>query len=228
VTGRTDATSVDLLIGANAGREVEPAAGGGMTFARSDGSTVTLIRAYVTVSSIELLPCPPSAVVRFLRALSPVGVAYAHGVTDGPRFARPHVYDVLSLGETLRHVGTVKPLPGRYCTARVELGPAPEGEGAAAAGMVGLTFDVQGSIVPTGGGAELPFQVQSSAPVTVDLPLGELHLAPDQIVAETFTMTYGGWLDGVDPGAGDAAALVLAQVAGNLSVGAGGEPPAHP
>jgi hypothetical protein len=92
VTGRTDATSVDLLVGANAGREVEPAAGGGMTFDRSDGSTVTLTRAYVT----------------------------------------------------------------------------------------------------------------------------------------TFTMTYGGWLDGVDPGADEAAALVLAQVAGNLSVGAGGEPPAHP
>lgn len=210
-SGRSDRTAVVLRARHAAGREVAGTAG--RTFTTAAGERATLTRAVVTVSSVELFPCQTVA-ERIWRWVGPVGIARAHGVGTERRLAAPNLHDVLAPDANVAELGRVHPYAGRYCWARVTLAPADEDTpGAAAAGLVGTTVLLEGTLSAADGGSARPFVLRTATTQGVDVTVFPvLALGADDEAGRTFVLTYGGWLDGVDPLAAGAAEAVLDRV----------------
>lgn len=207
-SGRSDQTAVALRARHDAGRAVTGTVD--RSFTTSDGSRVTLTRAVVTVSSVELFPCQTVA-GSLLRWASPVGIARAHGVGTERKLAAPSLHDILAPDADVRELGTVHPFAGRYCWARVTVAPADDDTpGAAAAGLVGASLVLEGTLTAADGTSPRPFALRTATTKGVDVTaFPVLELGKDAVAGRTLVLTYGGWLDGVDPLASGAAERVL-------------------
>jgi hypothetical protein len=210
-SGRSDQTTVVLQARHAPGREV--AGAGAPTFATASGERVTLTRAIVTLSSVELFPCQGAA-AQLWRWMSPVGIARAHGVGTERRLAAPILHDILAPEAELAELGKVHPYAGRYCWARVTLAPADaDTPGAADAGMIGASLSLEGTLSAPDGTNPRPFALRSATTRGVDVTaFPVLELGKDAVARRTFVLTYGGWLDGVDPQAAGAADQALDRV----------------
>lgn len=194
------------------------------SFFTAQGHRITLTRAYVTLQSVDIRPCPRSSDAwRWLRALSPIGTAEAHTTTNPMRLGTPHVTGPAQAEATARELGTLQPPPGSYCTAFLTFGPADaDAEGLPTdVNMTGQTLLLEGEWVPAEGGSARPFRLVTNGSVNVGLALEGLTLAESAPEASrVFTLTYDRWFDGVDLTSAEAAQRVLENVAGTASVGA--------
>ena len=185
-------------------------------FTTAQGEHITLRRASVTLSSLEIFPCEPSALGRWLRLLSPIGTAEAH-VAGSPRLlGTPHVSGLDQPDGAPLTLGTLRPPPGRYCRARLVFAPADaDAEGLSAqSDMVGKTLVLDGEATPAGGGAARPFHVETTELINAEVSLEGLALSEDALEASrTIHLAYDQWLDGVELGSAGTAGAVLRNVA---------------
>jgi len=200
------------------GAQVE---GASRHFTTQAGDRVTLSRAYLTLSSVELIPCQASNAWRWLRQLSPVGTAHAHSESSPRRLGTPHVSSLArSDGEALA-LGTLYPPPAAYCRARLVFGPADadaEGE-PLSVGMVGKTLLLEGSLSAATGGAVQPFTLESSAVLNAELPLEALHLSEEFPESHLLiTLAYDRWLDGLSLHSPEAASQALRNAATSATI----------
>lgn len=197
------------------------AEGASRHFTTDRGERITLSRAYVTVSSVEFIPCPDLSASRWLRQLSPIGTAHAHSESSPRRLGTPHVSSLArSDGEALE-LGTLHPPPAAYCRARLVLGPADadaEGE-PLLAGMVGKTLLLEGTFEPATGEPAQYFTLESSAVVNAELPLEALRLSGESPESHVLiTLAYDHWLDGLSVLEPEAEAQALRNVAASASI----------
>ncbi len=185
-------------------------------FLNDRGDRITLTRARVTLSSVEIHPCATSGAWRWLRALSPVGTAHAHSEGTPRRLGIPHINGLeLADGEPVA-LGTLRPPPGRYCRAHLVFAPADaDAEGLARHGdMEGRTLMLEGEWIPAGGGAPRRFHVESDGVFNAEVSLDGVDLSEDTLEAgRTLHLTYDRLLDGVDLAAPDVSEQVLRNVA---------------
>ncbi|HEX8703837.1 MAG TPA: hypothetical protein VF815_33710 [Myxococcaceae bacterium] len=195
--------------------------GGSRHFTTDRGEFVHLSRAYLTLSSVEFLPCPASSAWRWLWRLSPVGTAHAHSESNPRRLGTPHVSSLeRSDGEPLE-LGTLHPPPAAYCRARLVFGPADEdAEGEPLqVGMAGKTLLLEGTVSPAEGEPAQPFTLQSSSVITVELPLEALQLSEASPESrQLVTLAYDRWLDGLSPQVPGAADQALRNVAASATL----------
>lgn len=204
------------------------AQGASREFLTNGGDRITLRRAHVTLSSVELFACQTSTAWRWLRALSPVGTAEAHTEGSPRKLGTPHVVGPgagpgLADAE-VRTLGTLHPPPGRYCRAHLVFAPADADAEGLGQGpdMVGKTLRLEGEWAPAGGGAARPFVLESTGVLNADVALEGLELTPEALEASrTLHLAYDRWLEGVDLAAGGDAATerALRNVAGSASAG---------
>lgn len=190
-------------------------------FTTAQGDQLTLTRAHVTLSSVELFPCQTSSAWRWLRMLSPIGTAEAHEAGSPRRLGTPHVSGLeLADGESLA-LGTLEPPPGSYCRARLVFAPADEDAEGLAPGMdmAGRTLLLEGQLAPSGGGTARPFHLETASLTNAEVWLEGLSLSQEALEASrTVHLAYDTWLDGVDPASPDAAEQVLHNVARSASI----------
>jgi hypothetical protein len=207
-----------LVHRAGRGAQVE---GSSRHFTNDRGERITLSRAYLTVSSVELIACPSLSTWRWLSRLSPVGTAHAHSESSPRRLGTPHVSSLERPDGELLVLGTLRPPPAAYCRARLVLGPADadaEGE-PAQAGMVGKTLRLEGTFAPATGEPVQPFTLESSAVANAELPLEALHLSEETPEShQLITLAYDRWLDGLSPLEPGAAAQALRNAAASAQV----------
>lgn len=212
---REEGIRLHLSLQLRPSRQVQ-AAGSARQFTTAQGEQLTLSRAHVTLSSVEIFPCETSSAWRWLRMLSPIGTAEAHEAGSPRRLGIPHVSGLgLADGEALA-LGTLEPPPGSYCRARLVFAPADEdAEGLAPGmGMEGKTLLLEGQLVPSDGGPARPFHLETASLTNAEVWLEGLSLTPEALEASrTLHLAYDTWLDGVDPESPDAAEQVLRNVA---------------
>jgi hypothetical protein len=190
-------------------------------FTNDRGERITLSRAYLTVSSVELIPCPTLSAWRWLSQLSPVGTAEAHSETNPRRLGTPHVSSLELPDEEVLALGTLHPPPATYCRVRLTLGPADadaEGE-PSQVGMEGKSLLLEGTLVPATGEPAQPFHLESSAVSSAELPLELLTLSQESPEShQRITLAYDRWLDGLSPLAAGASDQALRNVAASAAM----------
>ncbi|MCK8503845.1 hypothetical protein [Myxococcus fulvus] len=222
---------MQLSLGLTTGRARSvPEAAGARTLVTDEGARATLSGALVTLGSVELFRCEETGLRQWLRALSPVGTAWAHSTTNALRLGTPHV---VSLGESdgaVVALGVLHPPPGRYCRARLTFEPADsdaEGLGAALQGarpvdMLGLSLHVRGTLED---GEARDFEFETRGRSSVDVVLDGVELSEASPRAErVFTLAWDSWLDGVGPGESPRNVDMLGNVARSASL----QPPVVP
>ncbi len=206
---------------------------GPRTLVNDKGTRASFTRAFVTLGSVELLPCEEAGWRRLLRGLSPVGTAWAHSVSSPRRLGTPHVVGLERADGEVTELGTLRPPPGRYCHARLTFQPADadaEGLAAAAQGpepvdMVGHSLHLRGTLSAPDGGEPQPFTVSLGGQASVNVVLDGLTLSEEQPKAVlVFTLAWDGWLDGVSPQTPPPRVDLLGNVARSASL----QPPAVP
>ncbi|MFY0522529.1 hypothetical protein ACN28I_04735 [Archangium gephyra] len=191
-------------------------------FTNSQGDRITLDRAHITLSSVEIIPCQTSSAWRWLRRLSPIGTAEAHEANTPRRLGTPHVSGLERPDGEPWALGTLQPPPGSYCRARLVFAPADaDAEGLTpGVDMEGRTLLLEGRVLPASGGPERPFRLESASLTNAEVWLEGLSLTPDALEASrTLHLAYDRWLDGVDPASPGAAEQVLRNVAGSATIG---------
>lgn len=217
---REEGLRLHLGLAWNAAREAQ-AAGTLRQFTNDRGDRITLSRGYLTVSSVELIPCPTSSAWRWLRQLSPVGTAHAHSESNPRRLGTPHVVSLERPDGEALALGTLHPPPGSYCRAHLILGPADaDAEGAPTlVGMEGKTLRLEGSFAPASGGPTQPFTLESTAVLNADVPLEALSLSPETPEShQLLTLAYDQWLDALSPLEPGAAAQALRNAAASVTL----------
>ncbi|ATB51023.1 hypothetical protein [Corallococcus macrosporus] len=199
--------TLDLSLITARARPISGAAGA-REFMNDQGTRAVLTSGFVTLGSVELLPCAEVGWKRFLRQLSPVGTAWAHHTATNPlRMDLPHVVSLGTADETPIALGTLRPAPGRYCHARLTFEPASqdaEGLAAAAQGdapvdMVGRSLHLRGTLATGQDGEPQPFEVSFQTRATVDVLLEWVTLSEAQPhAALVFALSWDTWLDGVN------------------------------
>ena len=186
-------------------------------FTTDGGDRISLSRAHVTLSSVELFPCATSSARRWWHWLSPLGTAHAHSTSSPRRLGVPHVLGLEQPDGEVRVLGTLRPPPGSYCRARLVFGPADaDAEGLATAGadMEGKTLLLEGELLPAGGGSAQPFRLEGNGLASIELSLEGLSLDEDTPKASrTIHLAYDRWLDGVALATAGAADQVLRNLA---------------
>ncbi|HZH13209.1 MAG TPA: hypothetical protein VE057_02490 [Archangium sp.] len=205
-------------------RPTSPALAEGATrqFTNGQGDRITLDRAHVTLSSVEIIPCQTSSARRWLRMLSPIGTAEAHEANTPRRLGTPHVSGLARPDGEPWVLGTLQPPPGNYCRVRLVFAPADaDAEGLTpGVDMEGRTLLLEGRVLPASGGPERPFRLESASLINAEVWLEGLSLAPDALEASrTLHLAYDRWLDGVDPVSPGAAEQMLRNVAGSATIG---------
>jgi hypothetical protein len=210
---------LELAHHASRGAQLE---GSSRHFTTDRGDRITLSRASLTVSSVELIPCPTLSAWRWLRQLSPVGTAHAHSESNPRRLGTPHVISLARPDGVVLELGTLHPPAATYCRARLVLGPADadaEGE-PLQVDMVGKTLLLEGTFAPATGEPAHPFHLESSAVANAELPLEALRLSEESPEShQLITLAYDRWMDGLSPLAPEAAAQALRNVAASAAMG---------
>jgi hypothetical protein len=184
-------------------------------FTNNRGERITLTRAYVTVSSVEIFVCPVTGARKWLQWLSPVGTAQAHSVTDPRRMGTPYVDSLERADGEVLELPSLQPAPGRYCRARLVLGPAdadaerlPEG-----GLMLHKTLRLEGEVASADGASVRPFVLESAGIANAELPFDALTLSEGSREAGLrFTLAYDRWLNDVAWDSPEAAAQALTNV----------------
>jgi len=187
--------------------------GAGWHFTRANGDRVVLSRGYLTLASVEILPCPTLG-ERLWQTLSPFGVAYAHTVGSPTLLGTPHVVGLgASLTAPALSLGELHPPPASYCHAHLVFEPADDdAEGLPSdVSMVGRTLLLEGTVTSPSEGTPRPFHLESAETAEVDVSLTPATLdQKSQTAARGFTLSPSKWLDGVDLSLASAAAQTLA------------------
>ncbi|MCI0572467.1 MAG: hypothetical protein L0Y66_17060 [Myxococcaceae bacterium] len=192
----------------------------GWHFTRTDGAQVTLTRGLVALRSVELVPCPASALRRVLEALSPIGTAHAHEEGSPRKLGVPHVL-ALARDTEARLLGSLYPPPGRYCSARIVLAPADaDAEGLGGDGdMVERTLLLEGTLRTPGATSDTAFRLESRGAREVEVPLEMVDLGETQLRAgRRLVLAFDAWMEGISPGTQGASQEVLSAVAASMSV----------
>ncbi|WP_141589015.1 hypothetical protein [Myxococcus sp. AB056] len=205
-TNVQDGMTLDLALITARARPISGAAGE-RELMNDQGTRAVLTSGFVTLGSVELLPCAEVGWKRFLRQLSPVGTAWAHHtVTHPTRLDTAHVVNLGSADGTVIPLGAVHPPPGRYCHARLNFEPAgndAQGLAAAAQGdapvdMVGRSLHLRGTLSTGQDSEPQPFEVSFQTRASVDVLLEWVTLSEatphTQLV---FALSWDTWLDGV-------------------------------
>jgi len=178
------------------------AAGSPVTFTTDLGHTVTLTRALVTLESVEVVPCAPTALERLWRALPNALLATAHAHTPGTptRLGEPRVLDLLSAAEV--ELGALNPPPQRYCTVKVALGAADDhASGLPADGTYqGASLLFEGSVDAQGASSPRSFVLRAEAAAVAGPAFtpGELQLSDSERHAQVLLgLPYARWFDGL-------------------------------
>ncbi|SEU23236.1 hypothetical protein SAMN05443639_110222 [Stigmatella erecta] len=190
-------------------------------FTNNRGEQITLTRAYVTVSSVEIFACPVTGARRWLQWLSPLGTAHAHSVTDPRRMGTPYVDSLERADGEVLEMQALQPSPGSYCRARLVLGPAdadaeqmPEG-----ALMLNKTLLLEGQVTSADGATVRPFRLESAGLASAELPFEALTLSDDAREASLrFTLAYDRWLNDVDWASAGAASQALTNVGNTIEL----------
>ncbi|MBZ4417877.1 hypothetical protein [Myxococcus sp. RHSTA-1-4] len=176
------------------------------TLVTNEGARASLSGAFVTLGSVELLPCEQSGWLRLLRGLSPVSTAWAHSTSSPLRLGTPHVVALPQADGTVMELGVMSPPPGRYCRARLTFEPADSdargltaaAEGAEGVDMVGRSLHLRGTLSPDLEPRE--FRVESRSRASVDVVLDGLTLSEEAPrAALVFALAWDTWLDGMAP-----------------------------
>ncbi|MBF5045278.1 hypothetical protein FGE12_22930 [Aggregicoccus sp. 17bor-14] len=203
----------------------------GRHFTLADGRKVTLTRGWVTLSSVELLPCvePASVSQRPRRLHLPafsvmdlfIGTAHAHTGGTPTKLGSPHVLGLDEADGTAMALGALHPPVGRFCAARLAFSPADDDahDLPTAVDMVDRTLRLEGQVVPAGGGAPVPFTLESDAlagrDVTFAAPLELSESAPSTTLR--LALAYDRWLEGVALGDAEAGAQAVQAVSASAS-----------
>lgn len=172
---------------------------GGPTLQRTDGATIQLERGLLSFTQLELIPCEESATRRFLRALSPLSVAHAHGSAN-PLVLAAH--RVLSLETPTVSFHEMTPPPGRYCKVRLAFSPSEDDtHGAPEDGsFAGRTLRLAGSFQAEGAATSEPFTIETRQTRTVEKELEPLELSASRRSAElTLTFPLALWFSDFTP-----------------------------
>ncbi|NVJ01118.1 hypothetical protein HV824_23795 [Myxococcus sp. AM009] len=198
--------TLDLALITARARPISGAAGA-RELMNDQGTHAVFTSGFVTLGSVELLPCAEVGWKRFLRQLSPVGTAWAHHTATNPlRMDVPQVVSLGSADGTVIPLGTLRPAPGRYCHARLTFEPAgddAQGLGAAAQGnapvdMVGRSLHLRGTLSTGQDGEPQPFEVSFQTRASVDVLLEWVTLSEAEPHAQlVFALSWDTWLDGV-------------------------------
>ncbi|XXF81342.1 hypothetical protein P2318_16745 [Myxococcaceae bacterium GXIMD 01537] len=217
---REEGIRLQLGLTLSAERGAQAGEGAARTFTNDRGERITLTRAYVTLGSVELLPCPTTSAWRWLRELSPIGTARAHSASSPLKLGVPNVGGLALAEGASRALGTLTPPPGAYCHAHLIFSPAdPDAEGLPPnVDMTGRTVLLEGEFVPAGGGEARPFKIEGSGIAVADVRLEGVTLSAEASeTSRVIALAYDRWLDGVSPDAKDAATAVVRNVADTAS-----------
>jgi hypothetical protein len=190
----------------------------GVRFVRADGAEIVLEQALLTVTRLELQPCPESAWNRVLRNLSPIGTAHAHS-SENPRVLE--AARVLSLTEhrdTEHAFHEMAPTPAKYCAAKLTLAPAddhthgvPEG-----VAMTGRTLMLKGTFKATATDQPEPFEFDATGTVSREYSFDALSLSAEEPHAKLLLeLAFDRWLDGYTPATVDPGQGALESIAGS-------------
>lgn len=191
--------------------------GGLLLPGRGSSAPLELRRALVTVSSVEVLPCPGSA-RRWWQGLGLVGSAWAHGATTPRRLGVPTVLDLTRPEGHEVALGRLLPPMGHYCQARVVFAPT-DADGAAASGfpsMTGLTLELEGQLDTADGGVAVA--VSSQGLQSKELDLFSTNFDGGAEVSLRFELDLAAALDGVDLSVDGGVAQALSQLAAGTTV----------
>jgi len=185
----------------------------GIHWTAQDGTEVTVTRGWVTVSALEIVPCPTSALRRVWSELG-YGTAHAHTASRPTRIGDPTVVSARqdAGGRTL--LGTFQPPAARYCSLLITFAPADEDAALlpTEVDMVGKTLWLDGTRTPPFGTVQ-PFHLESAGTGIADLALGPVQLDEANLMgSQPIDLHPAAWLDGVDFSAGDPGPAALAAV----------------
>ncbi|MDC0712240.1 hypothetical protein POL68_27480 [Stigmatella sp. ncwal1] len=217
---REEGLHLNLRLAHQSEQEVQRV-GEGRRFVNKRGERITLSRAYVTVSSIEIFACPVTGLRHWMQWLSPVGTAHAHSVTDPRRMGTPYVNSLERADGEVLEMQALQPSPGSYCRVRVVFGPADaDAEQLPAGGlMLNKTLLLEGEVSAADGSNVRPFKLESAGMASTELPFEALTLSDDAREASLhFTLAYDGWLDDVVWDSAEAAAQALSHVGSSVTL----------
>jgi hypothetical protein len=167
------------------------------------GYRVTLTRAYLVSTSLEIFVCQPLAARLWQRW--GIGRAEAHALDAPTRMGTAFVESLTGTGtgtaDQRHELGEIKPPPGRYCRAvytasaadRDAIGMPPDSVAA------GNTVYLEGTFQRQPGDQPRPFTAASSAPFTVEADIAAIDLfgatpTPTLVIRKQADH----WLDGID------------------------------
>lgn len=169
----------------------------------SANESLAVDQAHLRVSSLTLTACEGLGATLW-RAISPVSQAWAHGgeTQDAEGSLEPVVISLSEPGA--QYLGSVLPLPGRYCEAELVLGPSSSRPSLRVAGL------------RTVADSAAPFEVSTQAQRSVRLPIA-VTLDEEHRVAQ-LDLKLGSLSLGSNVDAPDAAVTMLDQLARSVRV----------
>jgi hypothetical protein len=192
---------VVIAIAAESPRNPRRDAAGSLIVNTDLGYVVTLTRAYLVSTSLEIFACQPIATRLWQRWV--IGRAQAHALDAPTRMGTAFVESFTGTGtaDERHELGEIKPPPGRYCRAvytasaadRDAIGMPPDSV------AVGNTVYLEGTFQRQPGDQPRPFTVASSAPFTVEADIAAIDLfgatpTPTLVIRKQADH----WLDGID------------------------------
>lgn len=220
--GATHEEGISLAVSAKlAATGTTEDSGAGVKFTRADGAEIVLEKGYVTLTRLELVRCPETTWNHFLRALSPIGTAHAHG-SDNPRILEAARVLMLDTHRTTAlELHPMKPPAARYCGAKLTLSPADEHTHGMPEGveLVGRTVKLSGTIKPSGSATAEPFQLEATGSGTQELTFEALELNGEALAgALVLALAFDRWLENVTVADGEAGMRAFDNVLGSASV----------
>lgn len=151
-----------------------PASDGRPSMTNDLGYDVTLSRAYLVTTSLEVFPCQSLAARLWERWIERPAMAHAG---EGPTRLGTAVVETLAANGNTLTLGEIRPPPGSYCHARYTAGPADRDAVGLTAGapIAGNTIYLEGTFAR--GGDVQPFVASSDASLVADSELAPLTLS---------------------------------------------------
>jgi hypothetical protein len=204
--GCSSTSSEGVTVGvATEGPRTPALTGGVRAFDTDRGGRVTLTRGFLSLGSVEIFACAPTAHRAWPHREWLEGgrmrSAFAHVEGSPTLLGIPAVMSLVTAEGARTKVGELRPPPGAYCRVKQTFLPAdldapglpPDGA------MLGQTMLVEGTWA-IGGGEAKPFRLTSTASFDVDTTLEATSLSVEgRRTATVVVVTVGArWFDGVD------------------------------
>jgi hypothetical protein len=176
------------------------------TFSNSEGTLISLTKAYLTLWSTELeSDCNLPDFVQWQRSLFNwlIPTVNAHAPAAPTRLAIPNVINLLDADLKLMTLGVIQPPPNSYCGMRVEMLKADEDTQHLPTDfdMVNRTLYLEGSYLMSGTSQAIPFSIATAKtlrPRYLLLPT-TLDLSSSHRTAQlAIHITYDRWFDGLN------------------------------